>query len=378
MPNRQLVPKEPISDWDHIELIEAHSQKEKQAIYRLRYQVQVEEMGRMIPGANHLRKTITDELDDWSYLLYAEQNGRIVCTVRLTIGLAEDFPNDLTQIFQLKRFQEFAPSSPNLCLGTKLMVVSEFRSTPVMFRLMAMSYKIARNNNVQFSFGGCNPYLIPMYEQLGYRSFTAGFQDPGYGFVVPQVILLEDLQHLIALGSPFLRIARKYPNSSAAREWLQVNVPEVFAVPVSVVTDAQDKWGYVTRRVGNLSDIAPILHRLTMEESRQFLQIAAPFECNKGQEFIRTGDVCNELNLLIAGEMRVSDDAGRSWLAGPGDAVGALGLFDQTHHKVDATAVSDCEILAISRFAFEKLLRSQPDLAEKLCFGSRQTGEGSV
>ncbi len=370
MPYSPLKPRH-YSDWEQINIADARTEKEKQAIYRFRYHGQIEEMKRSIPYADHRRRRIVDMLDAWSYLAYAELEGSIIGTIRITIGKIGDFPSELIKVLQMDRFRGFDSSCENVGLVTKLFVESRYRKTPISYRLMARGYEILRTHNVQFVFSGCNAYLIPMYEQLGFRQIGPGFQDPGYGFVVPILFLSEDIDHLSAVHSPFLRIVRKMGNSAKAREWLLVNFSEAASFPVGLLINEQERWEYVTTHIGDPVLALPILQKLNHNEARKFLHTGTTFQCGMGQDFIRRGDVCNELNFLIAGEMKVTGARSRSWRAVSGDIVGSVGLLGQTHHKIDATAVADCHILAISRFSFEKLLRAQPDLAEKLNFRNR-------
>lgn len=353
-------------DWERIDIIDACTEKEKQAIYRFRYKVLVDEMRRKIPGVDYHGKRMFDSLDPWSVLIYAKCGPTIVGTARVTIGAASDFPREMSNVLRLACFQEFAPGASNLLLATKLAVLPKFRSTSVSFRIMNRCYEIAREREVQFGVTGCNPYLIPMYELLGYRQYTAGFQDPGFGFVVPTMCLGEDVEHLIAVRSPFSRIARKFPNSLAAKHWLLANYPQFYQYPIGIQTSEDERWSYIEGLIGDPSGTISVLKGIGEDEAKKLLQVGTLVECSSRNRFFRKGDVCNELNILIAGEMTVTDANGRVSQARPGNAIGAVGLFGQTHHDIDAVAVGDCEILAIGRPSFEKLRHSRPQLADKL------------
>jgi GNAT superfamily N-acetyltransferase len=349
-----------------VKIIDAHTEKERQAIYRFRYQIQIEEMKRHIPNADHKRKRIFDQLDPWSCLAYAEANGRIVGTVRAVIGRPDEFPGELAEVFQLNCYREFAPSKRNICFATKLMVDPQFRKTPLSYRLMSKAYEFARMHNAQFSFSGSNPYLIPMYEQLGYRQIAPGFQDPGYGFIVPTLLLTEDIDYLKSVHSPYLRIARKLPNSPAAKQWLHDNIPGIFKYPVGLLTSEQAKKDYIENLIGYSPTKLSIFHNLSEAENLQLFHISTIVECESKHEYIRKGDICNELNVLIAGEMIIIDNLGGVYKATPGDILGDAGHMEQTHHQVDAVATDHSVILVLSRFQIEKLLRSQPGLSNKL------------
>lgn len=365
MLNKQYSPQTN-QDCEHVQIKDAVTEQERQAIYQFRYTVQVEEMKRCIPGADHVKKCISEEMDSWSHLAYAELNGQIVGTARAVIGSAKDFPADLVQIFQLKRYQEFDPTRKTICFATKLMVDPRLRKTPLSFRLMAKVYELSRQHNVQFSFSGSNPYLIPMYEQLGYRQIAPGFQDPGYGFIVPTLLLTEDIDHLKAVKSPYLRLARKLTNSPAAKQWLASNLPEAFRYPVGILTSRQDHWNTIKQLVGDPVANLKVLRDLTDEEAGQLLKIGTLIECSREHYFIRRGDVCNEVNILLAGQMNALD--GQALPIKPGDICGDIGILDQTHHHNDVIAAEHSVILVLSRTPFEKLCRSFPEIPGKLHF----------
>jgi predicted GNAT family N-acyltransferase len=365
MLNRQVI-LEDSSIWEEVKIIDAYTEQERQAIYRFRYKIQVEEMKRDIPETDHLRKRIFDRLDSMSSIVYAESCGRIVGTARLVIGYADDFPEELNRVFKLTQYQQFACGRKIIGFATKLMVDPYFRKTPLSYRLMARVYEFARDHNVQFSFSGSNPYLIPMYEHLGYRRVGTGFQDPGYGFIIPTLLLVEDIVHLTAVRSPYLRVARKLTNSPEAKVWVQDNIPEAFAYPVELFVSEEERWNWIIGKVGDQIGFGPVIRNTTETEARKIIHIGTPFECRKGQQFIRNGDVCNELNILVSGEMEVVNSAGGRYMAKSGAILGSVGLLGQTNHSIDIVAITDCEVLAVSRFPFEKLLRSMPGLADKI------------
>ncbi|MBP2656709.1 MAG: Cyclic nucleotide-binding domain protein [Firmicutes bacterium] len=348
-----------------ISIAEAKSEAERQAIYRFRYQVLVNEMGRNIPGYIDKSKRVSDRLDSWSHLFYAESQGQIIGTARVNVGGANDFPQEFYNIFQLGRFEQFCSQS-NYLLGSKVIVAPKYRRTALFFRLMGKCYEVVRNYHVQFSFGGCNPYLLPIYEQFGYRYFFPGFQDPGFGFIVPILLVGEDIEFYNVVRSPFLRIARKHPNSPAARAWLTENFSEALKYPAGLLTSESERWEYIAAVVGDPLANLPVLESFNEAEARCLLRVGSLIECRSGQQLIRWGDVCNELYILLAGEMVVDDRYKRTWRAKQGDTVGEMGLFGQTHHQVNVTAITDCKLLVISRFPFEKARRSMPEMAAKI------------
>ncbi len=74
-------------------------------------------------------------------------------------------------------------------------------------------------------FGDCSPHLLPFYEHLGYRRYTAAFNDTAYGFKVPILMLLGDRKRFEQVRTPLARIATEYPDDAEARAWFERTYP---------------------------------------------------------------------------------------------------------------------------------------------------------
>ncbi|HWR45916.1 GNAT family N-acyltransferase [Sporomusa sp.] len=80
---------------DSIQISIARNQWEKDMVYRLRYGVYVEEMGKSISSAHHVSQQIYDEMDEFSIILYATQESTLIGTLRLTVGNIDVYPKSL-------------------------------------------------------------------------------------------------------------------------------------------------------------------------------------------------------------------------------------------------------------------------------------------
>jgi hypothetical protein len=64
----------------------AETEDEKRAIYRFRYDVYVEEMGRYASVADHENRLLVEPEDETGRIFYAAQDGEVVGTSRLSWG----------------------------------------------------------------------------------------------------------------------------------------------------------------------------------------------------------------------------------------------------------------------------------------------------
>ncbi|MDD4599486.1 hypothetical protein SDC9_03923 [bioreactor metagenome] len=355
-----------------IEIGIASTEHEKEEIFRLRYRIYVEEMCRKPVTIDHSSKLLFDEMDKWAFLLYAKVGSEFVGTMRINIGLIEEFPRDLAQLLFMDSFKHFCKESgyPLIAFSSKLMVAPSYRNSPALHLLSAKGYELYCDHHVQFNFGGCNFYLVRLYEQFGCRRFGRNFVDPGFGLLTPFILLVNDTEHLKAVRSPFIRIARKRGLANcAATNWFYQEFPEAASVINSQLVTEEELWDFLCNSLGGSpQEIIPALRGLSEIEARTFLySTCVSAQCYPGDHLITYGMISDELNILVSG-MLISFDKS-SFLKSsihPGQHFGAIGLFCQAIQDVDIKAATISDILVLSRQAFASFSRSKPDIAYKI------------
>ena len=350
-----------------IRIIIASTIEEKIEIYRLRYLIYVEEMSRRLELIDHETKLLYDEMDDWGILIYAQIGIEIIGTMRVNVGKLDDFPRELVQILSLDKFQKF-DTRQNFALSTKLMVSPNYRSSQALYLLLAKGYEIYCNHQVQFSFGGCNFFLIRLYEQLGFHRFGRNFIDPGYGLLTPIVLLVDGIDHLRAVRSPYLRIARKRESfNSQVVNWFSREFPDCLTVVNSQLFNEEMLWAYLCSRLESLPQKSiPVANVLSEEEARKLFHCGVVVQCHAGDQIITCGDTSNELNILISGTLTTNGSPNRSAnTINHGQHFGTIGLYDQSKYTEDAIATTQSEIFVLSRQSFQKFSHNNPDTANK-------------
>jgi len=357
---------------EKIEIGLAESPQERQAVYRLRYRVYIEEMGRKLDDVDHKNKMIYDELDDWSILVYARIGGEIVGTTRLNIGQMADFPPYLINFFGMQPFHDYSSKSgfPNLCFSSKIMVTEVYRRrSQVTYLLVAKGYEISRDSQVQFLFGGSAPYVVPFYENLGFRRYTAGESIPDYGYLIPFVLVNEDVEHLRAVRSPLWRVARKRVNSGEAAQWFCTSFPQTQQFINSQLIGREELWKFIGNKLGKSpQELAPILNGLSLNEAQLFLHNFVVVNFRKGDQLIRYTDVTNEMFMVLDGllELKRPESNKRFKLLLPGQVCGENALVAPGRHGINILAATDCEVLVLPLQAFDRLKQTYPAVAAKV------------
>lgn len=345
---------------------------EKEKIFHLRYEIYIEEMKRQPNLANHRSKQLFDEIDHWAILLYAKIGSEYIGTMRVNIGEIDDFPADLSKVLLMDRFRQFCNSSghPLVAFSSKLMVSQKYRNSAALHLLSAKGYELYCNHHVQFNFGGCNFYLLRLYEQIGCRRFGRSFEDPGYGLLHPFILLVDDLDHLKAVRSPFVRKARKrHGLNNFATEWFLKEFPEAARTTNSQLVTEKELWAIINNHFKDLGSPGyniPLLQGLSKEEASLFLhRCGVVVQCHPGDRIITRGLISEELNILLSGKLLVSSNPlHEKSLVVPGQHFGAIGLSGPIIQGVDIEAATPTAIVVIARQYFRKFSVAHPEIAK--------------
>lgn len=369
---------------EQIHIRMAVSEKEKQLVYRLRYQIYVEEMGKKLATVNHRHRLLYDDMDDWGLLFYAMAGREIVGTLRLHIGRAHDFAPELVEAMAMDKFASFRPRSgspPPLSFGSKGMIAPHYRNSQVLNMLVTANYETCRQQGVLFNLIGCAPAIVAMHEHIGARRYKSNFFVPDYGYMVPLVILLDDVHHLQQVRSPLGRVADRWPNSPEAAAWFAGEFPQAPARYINKqLTGEAELWRLLCDKLGRRPEAAIDLFRgLSEAEARICANAGHLVFCEQGDTIIYPDDILNAVYVIVAGSLRARSHApGRRPTAsflGPGQACGEKAYRNRERENATVVARTDAELLVFPRNALARLEAQHPDIAAKLLrnMGARTT-----
>ena len=175
----------------------AQSSADLQAVYRLRYNVYVEEKGYYQKYADSVQKTIHEPEDDCAIIFIALDNTTVVGTIRLQIN-PDDFGYYI-DLFHMKKYIPFYPSQ--ISITGKFVIHPKYRLTGVALQLAITAFKYGFENGVRVDFMCCYKEMIPFVKRFGYRQFHPDNIHPEYGLVSPMA-LVNDPEYLSTIKSP--------------------------------------------------------------------------------------------------------------------------------------------------------------------------------
>jgi GNAT superfamily N-acetyltransferase len=195
-----------------IEIRKVRTESEARAVFRLRYQVYVEELGRTQRHADHAARLVQEPLDSCANLFCAYQGSQLVGTVRT--NYTRDSPLEAyEQLYEMSRSGTSHPHSTSIT--TKLVVAPEHRNSTLGFRLATAAYCVALCDGIMFDFVDVYPARVAFFERLGYRVHLPHTMHPEYGSVVVMRIEVRDERHLSQVRSPFLRYLLRESRTAA-------------------------------------------------------------------------------------------------------------------------------------------------------------------
>lgn len=150
---------------------------------RLRYQVYCEELGRTSPYADHDRRTIRDNLDEFGHTFIAMEDGEVIGTIRGNRPI-EGSLGVLTELYGMAA-SPFYPDET--AIVTKLIVVKPKRGGPAALSLVAALTRFGMPLKVRECYIDCVPALLHYYRAMGFRPSGQPFFHYENGTSVPMM-----------------------------------------------------------------------------------------------------------------------------------------------------------------------------------------------
>ena len=115
----------------------------------------------------------------------------------------------------------------------------------------------------------------------------------------------------------------------------------------------------------------PLFSGLTEVELEKIAKVAERKRVERGASIVRAGDSTDSLYILLTGRAKVTntDEEGKeiilAWLES-GEFFGEMGLIDGSPRSASVVAVEPCELLSLSKVEFQRCMRDNFQVAQKL------------
>jgi predicted GNAT family N-acyltransferase len=357
-----------------IQIRQAATPAEREAVYRLRYQVYVEELeDRELESEDSGQKAVIDADDETARLFGGFVAGRLAGTIRLKGGGDGPFSPELIATYSLRPFLDLMGPQHVFVYG-RLAVLPEQRCAGLGFQLMLHSARVAIENGAEAVFLDCQPHLIEVYQKLGFRSYRKTYNDRSGGILIPMVILRSDFEFLEKIGSPLIPLVKLRPPTDKLPRLRKLVAKLSEEAALRSVPPDQDPEA-VQELFACVHENQPsLLHGLGEEDVRMLLARTHRISCSRGDALIRKDRPTRTLYVVLSGTLEVRiGDATVAYLQ-RGECAGELAFLHGFRRTRDVFAATEnVEVASFEREAFDRLLESAPKLAARFLLNMTKT-----
>ncbi len=345
----------------------AESEDEKEAVYRFRYDVYVEEMGRYGAAADHANRRLVEPEDATARIFYAAEDGAVVATSRFSWGGDAPFSQRLIEHYQLAPFLAEMVQG-RIAVGERGMVVPRLRGSEIFRELGRFSGRFISEKRIELIFGACEPHLLSLYVGQGCRTFSRkNVNSKEAGFLIPIVTVVEDVEYLRRIGSPSAATAKDWGDEARIPECVDRLITKGGNVISQRLTASGAFWGEVHGALERLAKTrVAAFDGLSDEQAQRCLGKSNIIECAAGDRILKKGGVARNLFVVLDGTLEVRDGDTLVRILSPGDVFGEMAFLLEQPRAADVYAATDARILSLSEGTLRKLIETDPDVAAHL------------
>jgi CRP-like cAMP-binding protein len=350
----------------------AESEEERDALFRFRYSIYVEELGRKLGNADHRSRRVHDEEDDKPYttLLYtADVDGSLTGTIRVRHWRPGEVTEKDWDVFSMERFEGLAG------LGTaevgRLMIKPDRRGQLGLVSIACALYQLAATDlGIDVGFINCATGLVRHYRLLGFRTYAGRLVPTPDGIEVPLVLFPSDRDYLEQTGSfltPFVDVFYGPDGRPPLDLAPFASLLDADSAPVQV--DPAAVWDRVARLRASAGPQPRMLDVLTEETLHKLTAKGFLMNVPAGELLTEKGLAQQEIFLILDGAFEVHDGNRRLRLIGRGDVIGEVGFFGTSGRRsASVIAASDGQVLVLRRHFLDELREHDPACAAEILF----------
>lgn len=353
----------------------AQTQAEREAIYRLRYEVYVEEMHVFNDIADHERRMLYGDNDNNAWLMYAKIGDELIGSLRLNLGKSGRFSDELEETYDLQRFRKVIDDDQLLVL-TRFMVRKAYRGSQLSYRMIEEVAEICKREAIEVAVCDCQPHLVRYYQRMGFRSYACPvYNDAAFGIMIPLAFVIRDLAYLDDIRSP-LRSALEQPVPDL--EYVN-NVADTLGSPgVESVSDmdAHKVDWIVSQLASGCAEITPrayagtgLFEEMPAKEIKSIISKGHLLNLKQGDLMIRSGQQTTTVFMILAGEVDICKGDNVVHRAVRGEVIGELGFLLNSRRTADVRVASKhAQVLSFDESRLKKRLNSRTPTAAQLLY----------
>ncbi len=341
----------------------AETETEKEAIYRLRYEIYIKELGDQLSNED---EKLMDAGDAHARLLMAVDEDELVGTLRINWGGDGPFNPKMAEVYDLSRFSSIV-TNKEIVLFDRFMVKPEYRGTHAPFQLLAAISMFSLEKKAQLAFCDCQPHLLNLYLGLGFRTYTTSFSDYGAGVLIPLVFVCEDIEHLRRIGSPLLAFEGGHMFESDVPAKVAPLIEEGNKTLESATDETVSEW---VQAYGLLTQTGAtkvsLFEGVSEDDVVKLLARSHIIECKEGDLIVMVGRTERTMYVLLSGSAEIRAGEEVVGIRSEGDVVGELAFLLHGRRLADVYAATDARVLALNEKVLRQFQETEPAIATQL------------
>ena len=344
----------------------AETSADRERIYRLRFTIYSEELGRghAVDSKGHL----TDQLDDTARLLLAEHEGEAVGTMRLNWGGDAPFEASDRSIYDLDALEAVVPAD-RIVIFSRFATEAAYRGGDLPGQLIDAMIRFAIAKGVCVILCDCRPELVNVYLRLGMRVRGPIVATPATGLLIPLMLVLDDPAWIEAAGSRIAPLLYGTEPDAKRRDDLLALLPAEPPVQTLHRPEEAPKW---TRIVDVLSrqspDRFPIFQGLSVADIARLTTRANVIGCSRGDVIVRQGSKERMVFVVLEGAVDVVRDGEPVARLTPGSVFGEVAFLAETPRMADIVAADEVRLICLRPRMLTELIGSEPEVAAPFLF----------
>lgn len=365
----------------------AEGAADHEQIWRLRYDIYVDEMGYTFPGVDHAGRRLAEPFLRPTRLLMAEDGGALVGTLQFNRGGECAFTSEERAIYRLDDFESVVGPA-GMMIASRFMTRPSHRDGDLPARVLDEMFGFALDNGVRLLFCDCRPHLINTYLRLGFRNYAKTYNDPIAGMLAPLVFVLDDVAHLERIGSRLLPLYRaRAPRPSDLLPGILALLPP--ATPVQLLSDPEGSpdWSGIRAALGEAATgHVSIFQGLAPEEIARLIERSPVITCAAGDKIIGQDMAERSVFVVLDGAVEVRRDGQPIALLPRGSVFGEVAFLLGIDRTADVVAVTEARVISLRERALNDLIASESNIAARfllnlariVCLKLAEQGEGGA
>jgi predicted GNAT family N-acyltransferase len=359
-----------LKTFPEVEVRVATTEAEREAIYRLRHEVYVRELGEYEDAAQD--GMLRDPSDDRARHLYVRIHDTVVGALRYHLGKDGPFSAEDERIYDLPRFRG-AVRDDQMAVLSRFCALPEYRPLLVPFKLLVQSLPLGPDgrpdgeagrgspypSGVELLFCDCQPHLVNLYARLGFRSFTRVYSDPVASILVPLVLVRGDVAHFRRLGSP---VGERDPGPDSIALAARV-LPLLRGGAMQRVDGRERSWDEIFFALQDLpGGRASLFDGLVGEEVQAVLAQSFQLELQPGDRLLRRGQLTRTLFVVVLGHLEVREADAHVATLERGDVFGEVAFLLPDQRRISDVFAMDegTLVVGMSESSLWQLVESSP------------------